>query len=1346
MADSRVFPAIIKATYDPSGGFPKMVQDAQRASGQIRKQFESDFATIGQLGEKALSLPRNAGGSLDLGVDEYKRAAEAARVHAIALREIATASASAAKASGDTTRLTQTYVQAASAAAREAEEQAQSVNATALSYERLQAELNKTKSATDAVVASAGRGTTAYQANTQSVRAMRQATTQAGQQLQDIVISMGSGQRASTVLAQQLPQLAFAFSDVGGKVGAVARFLSGPWGVAIAIGAFALGPFIDKLLQGEDATERQARASRTFIEVLNDQTTSVKELTKATEDYNKEAERSTQTTLDNLQADAKAVQSNLLVAQSKRERVKAILEEIQNESLLQTVLKGGNPIQNIAIQRQLRGLATQALADQNAAIVALEQTAETIGGKLATEIAKINTDPKYQLNVGFEKLRNDARASIKDFSKLQAELERINKQEKAADDAQKASSRSSSGLPKVTDTEVAGLLGFDKFGGRRSAARNKAVGGAANSYHLSGQAIDIPLTLNGKPLTKEGIRSELEAAGVIIKELLGPGDKGHNDHFHVAFSKRRAGSDEIGKRREAEIERAARAAETLQNNLDSISVAVTRIGGEFDRQPRFIDRATLAAEKLKLVIAEIDKTLAGKDLTEGQRKNLEEQRKSAENTLQNEIPRAVRQPFDDVTKQSERELELQNLRLAGREVEAQLLQSQFDLMQRYNAETEEELATALAKAGITKQEYLTQLDIQKVLLTNRNIEQERLALLGQTIEDRISRLNELRESAISTIADAAATGNVSFKNIFDTINRQFADQFARKFFDQFLGGAFQSEEDRLRNLKNRADGQLIVSTTRVADAMDSLAASAQGLATGTPANDNLSSDAADVRQEAAIIVSGVRNGNKDFARLITKSLEGLLGEGSVLASDIGSAVSGALEGAQLGGFLGSAFGSGGGKVGRGLGAILGGANSLIGGTGPLASAFAALPQVGAVLQASSAISSLLGNDQVKGGKTIGVIAPFLTALFGSSLRGSATVGGVNGSLAVTGTRGNSKSRKASATDSANTVIEQINAIAEQLGGGLNASAGSASIGIRKKNFILDPTGQGRTKGAGTINFGKDEKAAIAAARALALDLINDGVITGLRAGSQKLLANAKSLEAGLEKALKFQSVFDRLDAIKNPLGSAINTLNREFTGLIGIFREAGASAEEFASLEELYGLERARIIEQQSQELTGSLRNLIDELKQGDNGLALRDRLANVRSQFDPLAATIRAGGTVDYDRFTELARQVIDIQRQISGSQIDYFSTFNEILGLSEQALAGQQNVVSIGSGLTSPFSGTSAPSNASTPVVGAINSQTSTLVASLAAIQAQIANQNFAPSKLYASNGFSLGGLTYF
>ena len=64
---------------------------------------------------------------------------------------------------------------------------------------------------------------------------------QLGFQLQDVAAQAANGTSALTIFAQQGGQVAGALSLFGGSVGRVGAFLSGPWGIAIAGAAVALG-------------------------------------------------------------------------------------------------------------------------------------------------------------------------------------------------------------------------------------------------------------------------------------------------------------------------------------------------------------------------------------------------------------------------------------------------------------------------------------------------------------------------------------------------------------------------------------------------------------------------------------------------------------------------------------------------------------------------------------------------------------------------------------------------------------------------------------------------------------------------------------------------------------------------------------------------------------------------------------------------------------------------------------------------------------------------------------------------------------------------------------------------
>src|SRR3546814_8621223 len=194
-----------------------------------------------------------------------------------------------------------------------------------------------------------------------------------------------------------------------------------------------------------------------------------------------------------------------------------------------------------------------------------------------------------------------------------------------------------------------------------------------------------------------------------------------------------------------------------------------------------------------------------------------------------------------------------------------------------------------------------------------------------------------------------------------------------------------------------------------------------------------------------------------------------------------------------------------------------------------------------------------------------------------------------------------------------------------------------------------------------------------------MDLIKDGVISGLRASTQLLLQQGKDIDSGLQKALDFESVFTRLKEYRDPVGAALDALDKEFTRLDKIFDEAGASAAEHADLEALYGLERSKAIEEAASRITASLQSLFDDITIGDNGRSLRDRLTAAQSAYDPLKARVMAGDRSAYDAYSEAAKSLLDIQRQFSGSQTPYFALLDEITQITKSRIDAEKNVVSI-------------------------------------------------------------------
>ncbi|PTR11757.1 MULTISPECIES: hypothetical protein [unclassified Novosphingobium] len=81
------------------------------------------------------------------------------------------------------------------------------------------------------------------------------------QQLGDMSTMYSLGMRPQQIFASQIGQVAGAVQLLAGEGSGFARFLAGPWGVAITGAVMVLGPLIANLLAAEDATKKVELAS-----------------------------------------------------------------------------------------------------------------------------------------------------------------------------------------------------------------------------------------------------------------------------------------------------------------------------------------------------------------------------------------------------------------------------------------------------------------------------------------------------------------------------------------------------------------------------------------------------------------------------------------------------------------------------------------------------------------------------------------------------------------------------------------------------------------------------------------------------------------------------------------------------------------------------------------------------------------------------------------------------------------------------------------------------------------------------------------------------------------------------
>lgn len=1191
MAGNAELPLITKVVHQRDGRAESAFTadlDAMLRSGNKKL---ADFARQAQdTLSAALAIPRNAGGSLDLNVPQMRDAAAAQQAQAIAAKELYQAKLNLVKASNSVTQAERLEVAALKAQAIESERAAKATMAQVTAAEALQAELNRTKSATDRVVQATGVGTTANHMMVNSQRAARQASIQTGQQLQDLAISLYGGQRASVVFAQQLPQLAFALSGAGGRIGAIATLLSGPWSLALVAGSALLGYFIEKLIKTDDEASKA---------------------TKTTYDFSR--------SLSTLKLDATAAAEAM--AQLAQETRSAIQEQ-------GTFYAQRGQTANQAVS----DLAGQIAGDRAAIEVLKRRRTQLVGQAAASPIAAANLAPAIY----------EVQAALDKYNKSLAEHEKALKSAQAASidatigNTQRSVINSRDAQAAATDryNEAVGALNTRL---RESLELDQRLGSALPGYaaavrrqnpnYITKAEYDQQLRL---------LKDQKDAADAIAKASSTSGARTMGEFINPV------GSGPISGR--FGEQRAGRAPGYRHGGIDiavPVGTSVKAAAGG-----TVITSGTLPGYGNVVIVdhgggtttryAHLSSLLAAKGdvIGQGQVLGLSGGARGAPGSGNSRGPHLhyevrVNGKVVDPTKGL---FPVDEAKTAGA----------IERAARDSAKAAEELQQVMDKANLAM--------IEGLVNSSERISANIQSLADEDMDNLIDATERFRDASMRAYGDTIAANDNLIEGLQETVRQ----------FDQ-IGGA------------GRALGSIGAALVGIKTGSFSGVGGAPGLVLGQLLNTQLN--------------RGRDRNGETTTRTLGEVFERVLddvfgGQGKFIK---------VLDRAGIGLSAGSLIGKS--NAGSALGGVLGGI-----GSDALAKSTSKF--------ASSAFGKILGGAlPIIGGLVGGLIG----GLFGKKPTGSASVSNTSTTIG-----GNNADARSGAATQAVGIQSSISRIAEALGGTVGDYG--FTIGQRGDEFrVSGDTGADVTSKNPKGNVLYKGKDAEEAARVALLNAIQDGAIKGIRQGAQRLLQAGKDLEGQLAKAIKFQNVFDELDAIKDPLGSAVRKLNREFEGLIDIFKEAGATTEEFASLEELYGLKRAEIIKQQTEAtkqaneaMVSSLKDLIAQLTVGDSGLSLRDRLTNARAIYDPLAAAVANGEKVDYEKFTAAARDVIDIARQLYGSQEEYFRTFNEVLGLSKQALARENaNATTINTdGLPgSPFTTQPTAANDNASLVSALD-----------------------------------------
>lgn len=581
---------------------------------------------------------------------------------------------------------------------------------------------------------------------------------------------------------------------------------------------------------------------------------------------------------------------------------------------------------------------------------------------------------------------------------------------------------------------------------------------------------------------------------------------------------------------------------------------------------------------------------------------------------------------------------------------------------------------------------------------------EVLNAVQSLINDTISKLNWVAQKSNEIFGTAfGQIGKVdfsSYKGQYSAAGKDFAAAFGASFksaygeaiagYESIEDGSIKKMQDRLKKQGDKLiDDRKKASTKAADDAAKEAAKQEKWLADQRmTAQGNVWKLAQEMEaRNRALKLDGLTVGEKmleqEQSRAKLREAE-LQGQREILdmylrqldtVSRIGGAAGG-LAGIVAGILDGGNFLGVGGGVGRLLNAsssvigkdgwqkVTGKLDDIFGGGGKFASTMSSiLPPLAIASSANQIIGDIFG---FKGGP-LGLLTNPISNLLNPSRSAGAVITGAN-SVRI---GGKDAGQYGVAGDLSGAVVGGLQQIANQLGGTLGNFR--TTIGIRDGDYRVNASGDSLKTKNGAVDFGKDSQAAVMFAIA---DAVKDGAIMGLRAGSQALIRQGKDVEVQITKAVQFESVFTELRSLTDPLGYATEQLDKWRETMRATFAEAGASAEEYAQLQQLYDLKRNDALKQANEEaasLTRDRRTLearIMELqgKTIDSVTAMRQiELEQMEASLRPLQEQVWA--LEDAKDAADAAKQLADTWGSIGDSIMD---EVRRIRGLTDTSGGG--------------------------------------------------------------------------
>lgn len=325
----------------------------------------------------------------------------------------------------------------------------------------------------------------------------------------------------------------------------------------------------------------------------------------------------------------------------------------------------------------------------------------------------------------------------------------------------------------------------------------------------------------------------------------------------------------------------------------------------------------------------------------------------------------------------------------------------------------------------------------------------------------------------------------------------------------------------------------------------------------------------------------------------------------------------------------------------------------------------------------------------------GILGGALGGLFKTVQSGYAQVRGG----AVSGTYGRTGELRSGAETAASGIVSQISALADALG--VRAGAYDFDIGKRDDKYIVNAHDRG------LHSFDTEAEAVAFAIR----EAVADGAFNGIADGAKRLLENSGDLQGQIAKAITFQGVFTSLQEKTDPLGYALGQIDKQFAKLTAIFDEAGATAAEYAQLEQLIAMQRQEVIEDNAAEALTKLNErrslevrLMEAQGNASAALALQREIersetdATLRSLLDQIyAAEDAASAQQELTRATEQAqarfKSFADQLRGFAddltstGGAASYRGTRAQLMATGSLAAAGNEDALAKLTGVSQAF-----------------------------------------------------------